>query len=124
VTRTPAALLAIAAFASILAMGCGDGGKEINGQIVEAGCGMCQLHMDGRSDCYWAARIDGEMVMVRGDALPSDAEHDSHAPGGMCTTIREARVSGTLYETYFLATEFELLPLAADAVPAPHEHVH
>ncbi len=110
----------------VAALGCGDGGKEIDGQIVQVGCGMCQMRMEGRTDCFWAARFDDKQVMVRGDALPSDAEHDAHGPGGMCSTLRDARVSGTLYDTYFLATEFQLLPLPEDAVQtAPaHEHVH
>jgi hypothetical protein len=105
-------------------VGCGEGGEKVNGRIVEVACGLCQFHMDGRSDCHWAVRIDDQLLMARGDALPSDAEHDAHGPDGMCSVEREARVSGTVYETYFLATEFELLPVAPDTTRTPHEHVH
>jgi len=107
-----------------LTASCGDGGEKIEDRTVEAACGLCQFEMEGRSECYWAIRIDGKEVMTRGDALPSDAEHDAHGPEGMCTVARQARVTGTLYETYFLATEFELLPVAPGVVATPHEHTH
>lgn len=103
---------------------CGSGSTELEGQVVEAGCGLCQFQLEGRSECYWAIRIGGKEVMVRGDALPSDEEHDSHGPEGMCSMTRTAIVSGTLYETYFAATSFELQPVAPGAVPTPHQHEH
>jgi hypothetical protein len=117
-------ILALLLFVSGLLGACGDGGQQIEGQVVEAACGLCQFRMEGRSECYWAVRIDGKEVMARGDALPSDAEHDSHGPEGMCTTPRRATVSGTLYETYFLVTDFELEPVVAGVVGTPHEHTH
>jgi len=112
--RAAVVLLALAA--------CGSGGTEVADRTVEVGCGTCQLEVEGEG-CWWAARLDGRAVPVRGDALPED--HDGHAPDGMCNVTRDAVVSGTLYETYFLATKFELQPVdpAALAEPvAPHTH--
>lgn len=123
----PRPLLLCAVAAACLAWaGCEPGGTEITDRTLEVGCGTCQFHRSDHTGCYWAARIDGRVVPVRGDAVPSEAEHDSHAPDGMCSMMREAVVSGRLYESHLAATEFELLPADPDAIPeAPtHEHRH
>ncbi len=103
---------------------CGSGSVEVEDRVVEAACGLCQFEMEGRSDCYWAIRIEGKEFMVRGDVLPTDDEHDAHDDEGMCAVTRNAVVSGTLYESYFLATKFELQPVPEGTTPTPHEHSH
>ena len=112
------------AAAMLLALGaCGSSGTEITDRTVDVGCAMCQLEMDEAESCFWAARFDGKTVTVRGDALPAD--HDAHAPDGMCNVMRRAVVSGTLYPTHFLATKFELLPADPASIPdEPHAHEH
>jgi hypothetical protein len=103
------------AIAFSFAAGCEDGGETITDRTVQVGCGMCRFHREGASPgCYWAADFDGKVVPVRGDALPAD--HDSHAPDGMCNVTRDAVVSGTLHAGWFEATKFELAPVA----PAEH----
>lgn len=110
--------------AGAVLVSCEESSRQIENQIVEAGCGLCQFQIEGNPACYWAIRIDGVPLMARGDALPSSAEHDAHDETGMCHVTREARVSGTIFETYFLASEFELLPLAPGTPATPHEHTH
>jgi hypothetical protein len=94
---------------------CGDSSEEIHDRTVEVGCGMCRFHRRTDGSCYWAMRIDGEVVPVRGDAVPGD--EGSHDPDGMCNVTREAIVSGTLYPTYFSATRFDLRPVAGAESP-------
>ena len=104
------------ALLALTAVGC-DSAEEIRDRTVEVGCGMCRFHRlrdDGK--CYWAADFDGNVVPVQGDVVPDEA--NNHAPDGMCNVTRDAIVSGTLYPTYFLATRFELQPVAPAATPA------
>jgi hypothetical protein len=98
-----------------LSVGCGSNSTEVVDRTVKVGCGMCQFGMPHPGGCYWAVEIDGKVVPARGQALPSD--HDNHAPDGMCNVTRDAVVSGTLYETYFLATRFDLQPVEAPEHP-------
>lgn len=102
---------------------CGESGTEINNETVEVACASCQLEMEGAEGCFWAARIRGKTVTVRGDALPR--EHDSHAPDGMCNVTRGAVVSGTLHDTWLDATRFDLQPVEPAANPEfTHEDEH
>ncbi len=104
--------------------GCEEEGEQVTDRTVRVGCGMCRFHREGASPgCYWAADFDGKVVPVRGDVLPAD--HDSHAPDGMCNVTRDAVVSGTLRAGYFEATKLELMPVATAEQPEPgHEHEH
>jgi hypothetical protein len=121
--------LALLAACAVLAS-CEANSRQIDDQIVEVGCGLCQFKIEGNPSCYWAVRIKGvdgvdpAPLMARGDVLPSSTEHDSHGEGGMCQVTRTARVSGTVYPTYFLASGFELLPLEPGTPSTPHEHKH
>jgi hypothetical protein len=110
--------------ACALWVGCEANSQQIENRVVEAGCGLCQFQIEGNPSCYWAVRIDGVPLMARGDAIPSSAEHDAHGETGMCHATREARVSGTVYPTHFLASEFALLPPAPGTRSTPHEHTH
>jgi len=116
------AVMAIAVACS----GCEPGGEEVADRTLEVGCGTCQLGQTSHPGCWWAAKVDGRVVPVRGDALPSDREHDGHAPDGMCNMTRRAVVSGRLYESHLAVTQFDLLPVDPEDVPdgPTHEHRH
>ena len=106
----------------VLSAGCVERGTELHDQLVTVACGSCVFGQHDRPGCYWAMELDGQYYEVLG-ALPPD--HDSHAPGGMCTMKRQAHVDGQVVEGKFVATRFELVPL--DHVPAgatAHEHTH
>ena len=77
---------------------------------VTVACGMCQLGKTDDKSCKWAVELDGTPYSVAG-ALPKD--HDSHAADGMCKTKRQAVVDGELKDGTFVATRFELVPVAA-----------
>lgn len=78
---------------------------------VEASCGQCQLGMKGRKGCDLAIRHNGTAYFVDGFKI-TDLEADNHAAGGMCTTVRQAKVTGqTTANGRFAAATFELLPV-------------
>ena len=77
--------------------------------VVEAACGQCQFEMPG-SGCDLAVRIDGRTHFVRGSGI--DDHGDAHGPHGLCNAVRQARVEGHVAGQLFVATQFELLPLA------------
>lgn len=117
------ASLIVLLFVCSLAAACGSSGVEVQERTVQVACGSCRLGLEEHPGCYWAADFDGKVLPVRGEALPRD--HDSHAPDGMCNVTRDAVVSGTLYESHFAATEFDLQPVEPAADPEfTHEHVH
>lgn len=75
---------------------------------VEASCGLCMLGMESTT-CELAIRVDGETHWV--DGVGIDDLGDAHAEDGFCNMIRRARVTGTLADGRFNATEIELLPV-------------
>ncbi|RLB45087.1 MAG: hypothetical protein DRJ42_30705, partial [Deltaproteobacteria bacterium] len=77
-TRRTLSFFLVLGFATVTLSACGSGSVEVEDRGVEAACGLCQFEMEGRSDCYWAIRIEGKEFMVRGDVLPTDDEHDAH----------------------------------------------
>lgn len=77
---------------------------------VEASCGQCQLGIKGKKGCDLAIRHNGTAYFVDGFKI-TDLEADNHAAGGMCTTVRQAKVTGqTTANGRFAAATFELLP--------------
>lgn len=102
---------------------CEPAGTEVTDRTLRVACGSCQLQVEEHSGCYWAAEIDGRVVPVSGPAIPAD--HDAHGPDGMCSMVREAVVSGTLYESHVSVTRFDLVPVEVpEGRPRAHEHVH
>ena len=97
-----------------LMVGCAEAPKavDLKGDVVTAGCGMCQYQVFGNSGCYWSVEWEGKPHVVQG-IVPED--HENHAPDGMCNIKRQAKVSGRLKAGQFYATSFELLP--ATGVP-------
>ncbi|HMV69456.1 MAG TPA: DUF6370 family protein, partial [Myxococcota bacterium] len=99
-------------------------GVDVPEQTVTAACGLCVFHDPDAKGCYWAVELDGAYYAVNGD---TPADHEPHAPGGMCTMPRKAVVAGELRGKQLFASKFELLPVdpaslpAADALPA-HQH--
>lgn len=79
----------------------------IKDQIVEAGCGRCQLGLK-KKGCDLAIRIDGKAYFVDGTGI--DDHGDAHATDGLCNHIRKARVSGRIVGDRFKASSFQLLP--------------
>lgn len=75
---------------------------------VEASCGLCMFEQDSRT-CELAIRVDGEVYWVEGIGI--DDLGDAHAEDGFCNMIRRARVTGTLADGRFNATEIDLLPV-------------
>ena len=86
------------------------------GQIVEASCGECQFDMEG-TGCDLAVRIDGKGYFVDGSKMSDHG--NAHGDGGMCNTVRKAKVTGEVKGERFVATAFELLPAEGDS--ATHE---
>ena len=83
------------------------GERSINNQIVEASCGQCQFDMK-QPGCNLAVRIDGKSYFVDGANI--DDFGDAHAADGFCEAVRMARVSGSIEDGRFRATEIVLLP--------------
>lgn len=83
----------------------------IRNQVVEASCGQCQFGMR-RPGCNLAVRIDGTPYFVEGAGI--DDFGDAHAADGFCQAIRTARVSGTIEDGTFHATQFKVLPADAN----------
>ena len=78
--------------------------------VVEAACGECKFGLKG-NDCDLAIRVDGHSYFV--DGVNPDSLGDAHARDGICETIRQARVTGEVRDGRFVATSFELLPVAS-----------
>jgi len=108
-------LLIIGLCLSTLVAGCGPEptatvAVKLDGPtIVEAACGQCQLGLKGKKGCDLAIRHEGTGYFVDGFKI-TDLEKDNHAAGGMCTVVRQAKVTGQLANGRFAATTFELLP--------------
>ena len=95
---------------SVCLLSCGGievASEKIEGQTVEAACGMCQYGVPSSGGCYWAVQWKGEMLVVQGE-IPMD--HENHAPDGMCNVKRKAVVTGTAKSGQLYAKKFELLP--------------
>ncbi|QDV26017.1 DUF6370 family protein [Aureliella helgolandensis] len=98
------------------------------GQVVEASCGECQFDMEG-TGCDLAVRIDGKGYFVDGSIMSDHG--NAHGDGGMCNTVRKAKVTGEVKGERFVATAFELLPADGDSAThgsSPHDesthHTH
>ena len=83
--------------------------KKLVKKIVKAACGKCQYHMNGIKNCCLAVEVDGKKYLVEGSKM--DDHGDPHKKGGLCRTVREAEVSGTIEDNKFLAYDFKLLPM-------------
>ena len=82
------------------------------GEVVEASCGECQFDMEG-TGCDLAVRIDGKGYFVDGSKMSDHG--NAHGDGGMCNTVRKAKVTGEVKGERFVATAFELLPAEGDS---------
>lgn len=82
---------------------------NVSAQVVEASCGECQFGMEG-TGCDLAVRFDGKSYYVDGSSI--DDHGDAHGTDGMCNCIRKAKVSGKIKDNRFVATSFEVLPVA------------
>ncbi len=117
--------VAMALAVLVLTLACrSEPGTRISGRTVPVGCAMCIFKMPGVRACLWAVRIDDHYYLAEGN-LPK--HHDAHGPEGMCTLEREAVVDGELVHGKFVATRFDLRPVAGDpgqrrAPPTPHRH--
>lgn len=119
--------LALPALTALLLLGaCEPAGTEVTDRTLEVGCGACQFGLTEHEGCYWAARIDGKVVPLSGDAVPQETMEESHQPTGMCSMMRQAVVSGRLYDSHLAVTKFDLLPPdPADIPDAPaRTHAH
>lgn len=74
-------------------------------QLVEASCGECQFHMDGKG-CHLAVRIDGKAYFVDGTNL--DDHGDAHAADGFCEAIKKAEVQGEIINNRYKVSYFKL----------------
>jgi hypothetical protein len=76
-------------------------------QQVEASCGQCNFGLKAPG-CDLAVRINGTAYFVDGSDI--DSHGDAHAKDGFCSSIRQAKVQGTIIDNRFKATYFQLLP--------------
>lgn len=79
----------------------------VKNRIVEAACGECQFHMQGKG-CQLAVLIDNKPYFVDGTSI--DNHGDAHSKDGFCNATRKAKVSGQIVDNRFVATSFKLLP--------------
>lgn len=107
-----------------LALACrSEPGTLISERTVRVGCAMCIFKMPGLRACLWAVELDDQYYLAEGK-LPKN--HDAHGPEGMCTLEREAVVDGELIHGKFIASRFDLKPVAAGTgqTRAPPAHRH
>lgn len=94
-----------------LLLGCGEKQpkvKPIALQEVDAACGLCHFGLSA-SACQLAVKVDGGAYFVEGvEEIPHE---EMHKEGGICMTIRRAKVSGRIDRDKFVALSYELLPL-------------
>ena len=76
-------------------------------QVVEAGCGQCQLGMTEKSGCDLAVRIEGKSYFVDGTSIHDHG--DAHADDGFCEAIRQANVKGEIIEGRFKSESFTII---------------
>lgn len=97
-------------------------GERLEGVVVEVACASCIFEMADTQGCQWAAHIGDEYYLLNG---PVPAQHEMHAPDGICRMPRQARVIGQIRGQTFVAEQFSLLP--ATDVPEDaelHDHDH
>jgi hypothetical protein len=73
---------------------------------VQAACGQCLFDLPG-DGCDLAVRIRGEAWFVDGAHI--DDHGDAHGTDGMCNTIREAEVVGSVDNGRFRVESFRLI---------------
>lgn len=117
-TRRPLALAAAALVALICACGAAPKGVPIEGRVLTVACAHCIFHMPDVKSCPWAAELDGHYYLLTGN-VPS--QHNSHAPGGICTMKRKARIDGVLVNDVIRVARLELLPVEPGSVPEPQQ---
>ena len=76
--------------------------KLVSARTVEAGCGSCIYEMPGVEGCQLAVKIDGQPYLVTGTTV------DAHG-AGLCSAAKNAKVTGTIEDDAFAATQFEIL---------------
>lgn len=107
---------ALAGLMSALFLGCASTshsslGKASKPTVVEAGCGQCQFGLKEKKGCDLAVRSNGQSYFVDGFTMRQFGNPD--ADGGMCNTIKKAKVTGQVVNGRFAASRFELLPESA-----------
>ena len=80
----------------------------LEGRIVDASCGQCQLGLPG-DGCDLAVAFDGNAYYVDGSHI--DDHGDAHGSHGLCNVIRLADVSGEIVDGRFVAQSFVLRPM-------------
>jgi len=103
-----------------ITLGCGSDSNATENELVKASCGMCQLGQKDQKGCLTNIVLHGKVLPVVGATKLSMEE--MHAPGGLCVTIRKAKVSGKLDGDRFLASKWELLPLEKESPSLPAGH--
>ena len=78
----------------------------ITDKTVQASCGQCNFDMAGEG-CDLAVKINGIIYIVDGTGI--DDHGDAHAHDGFCAKVRKAKVSGSIENGRFKASNFELL---------------
>ncbi len=111
-SRKLQSLLFLFALCTLPLMGCEDASAdaatvEVNDEVIEVACGMCQLNMDA-SSCEPAVRIEGKTYFM--DGAPAELTEHEHDADGICMCIREAKVTGKVVDGRFKAEKFELQP--------------
>ncbi len=97
----------------LIATACGrEPGIRIEGRELTVACGACIFEMEGVEGCPWAAEVDGEHFLMKGDF---GHDHNSHMPDGICNMPRKARVWGELRGDALYVARFELLD--AEGIP-------
>lgn len=108
-------LSALTALIAILGTGCAGGSRSARATatridqptVVPVACGECLFGMKGK-DCDLAVKLGGRPYFV--DGVNGDDLGDWHAADGICSVVRQARVTGEVRGGRFIASHFELLP--------------
>jgi hypothetical protein len=78
--------------------------------IVEAACGQCQFKIEGSNNgCDIAVRINDKAYFA--DGVEKSQYGNPHGKNGICLEIRKAKVEGTVENSRFVATSFDLIPV-------------
>lgn len=108
-------LSALTTLVATLGAGCAVGSRSTSSTatridqptVVPVACGECLFGLKGK-DCDLAVKLGGRPYYV--DGVKGDDLGDWHAADGLCSVVRQARVTGEVRDGRFIASHFELLP--------------
>ena len=81
---------------------------KVENKVLDASCGTCNFDLRG-DGCAMAVKVGDKAYFV--DGIPDMDKAQMHEDGGICVTVRQAKVSGEVMKGRFVASALELLPI-------------